>query len=71
MLSPYTRCSVGRPRRRAWLSIAGRSSTISELVCRHSIAHAVGSTSSIVNPSAWAVAMTSTGRTRLPPARSA
>src|SRR5207344_253906 len=65
--SPNATCVLGRPRRSASSSSAGRSSWTSEKVWTSSSAAAAGSASSTRPPQASATARQSTGRTRLPP----
>ena len=61
---------VGFPRRKSSLSIAGRSSWISDMVWIISIATALGIACSTVPPTSSHAARHSTGRTLLPPASS-
>src|SRR5512139_2631050 len=66
--SPYALWQVGFPRRKASSSIAGRSSWIREYVWTYSTAHANGSRSPSLPPTAFPAARRRTGRTRFPPA---
>ena len=61
---------VGLPRRKSSLSIDGRSSWMSDMVCSISIAHAAGKAVSRSPPTASHAARHRHGRTRLPPASS-
>ena len=66
--SPKATCVLGRPRRSASSSRAGRSSWTSEKVCTSSTAAAAGSARSTAPPAASATARQSTGRIRFPSA---
>ncbi len=73
-VAPYTRCTVGRPRRRSSSSMHGRSSWMSEYVCTISSEQASRHTATGGLPSPVAArhaAMQSPGRIRLPAVRSA
>lgn len=61
---------VGLPRRKSSLSMEGRSSWMSDMVCSISIAHAVGMACAMFPPTASHAARQRHGRTRLPPASS-
>ena len=61
---------VGFPRRKSSLSIDGRSSWMSDMVCSISIAHAAGMAVARSPPTASHAARHRHGRTRLPPASS-
>ena len=70
MASPNILWLVGRPRRRSSLSMAGRSSWISDMVCTISKATAVGMADSTDPPANAQAARQRMGRNRLPPANS-
>jgi len=61
---------VGLPRRKSSLSMDGRSSWMSDIVCSISIAHAAGMAVATSPPTASHAARHRHGRTRLPPASS-
>ena len=61
---------VGLPRRKSSLSIDGRSSWMSDIVCSISIAQAAGMAVLRSPPTASQAARHKHGRTRLPPASS-
>lgn len=59
---------VGLPRRKSSLSMEGRSSWMSDMVCSISMAQAVGMACAMLPPTASHAASARHGRTRLPPA---
>lgn len=61
---------VGLPRRKSSLSMEGRSSWMSDIVCSISMAQAVGMAWLMEPPTASQAARHRQGRTRLPPASS-